>query len=130
VTLVIVSLAHTMRMTRTSIINVMSHPYIEMAFLKGISRWRIVLQHALPNAIAQIVNVIAISLAYLVVGVVVVEVVFVYPGIGGLMVDAVSKRDAPVVQACGLIFSGTYVVLNLVADVFAILANPRLRTPR
>jgi peptide/nickel transport system permease protein len=129
-TLTLVVLAHMMRMTRATIIGVMSHPFVEMAFLKGIPRWRIVVQHALPNALAPIINVVAINLAYLIVGVVVVEVVFVYPGIGQLMVDAVSKRDVPVVQVCGLIFGATYVGLNLVSDMLAILTNPRLRAPK
>jgi peptide/nickel transport system permease protein len=129
-TLTFTVLAHMLRMTRTSIIGVMSHPYIEMAFLNGASATRVVLQHALPNAIAPIVNVVALNLAYLVVGVIVVEVVFVYPGIGQLMVDAVSKRDVPLVQACGLLFGAIYIGLNLVADVIGILADPRLRAPK
>ena len=129
-TLTLVVLAHMMRMTRAAIIGVMSHPFIEMAFLKGLARWRIIVEHALPNALAPIINVVAINLAYLVVGVIVVEVVFVYPGIGQLMVDAVSKRDVPVVQACGLIFAGTYVGLNLLADLLAIVTNPLLRVPK
>lgn len=122
--------AHMLRMTRAAVLAVMASPFIEMAVLKGLATWRIVVQHALPNALAPIANVVAFNLAYLVVGVVVVEVVFVYPGMGQLMVDAVSLRDVPVVQACGLIFAGTYVGLNLVADVAAIVSNPRLRHPR
>jgi peptide/nickel transport system permease protein len=129
-TLVLVVLAHMMRMTRASVIGVMSSPYIEMAVLKGLPNWRVVVQHALPNALAPIINVVALNLAYLIVGIIVVEVVFVYPGIGQLMVDAVSKRDVPVVQACGLIFAATYVSLNMTADLLAILSNPRLRRPR
>jgi peptide/nickel transport system permease protein len=119
-----------LRMTRASVLSIMSQPYIEMAFLKGLTRSRIVIRHALPNAAAPIIAVVALNLAYLIVGVVVIEVVFVYPGIGQLMVDAVSKRDLPVVQACGLIFAGAFVVLNTLADVLAILVNPRLRKPR
>lgn len=129
-TLAFAVLAHMMRMTRASIIGVMSSPFIEMAYLKGLSRWRVVLGHALPNAIAPIVNVIAVNLAWLIIGVIVIEVVFVYPGIGQLMVDAVATRDVPVVQACGLVFAATYVLLNLIADLFAIASNPRLRKPR
>jgi peptide/nickel transport system permease protein len=129
-TLALVVMAHMMRMTRAAVINVMSSPYIEMAELKGISRSRIIFRHALPNALSPIINVIVLNLAYLVVGVVVVEVVFVYPGMGQLMVDAVAKRDVPVVQACGLIFAAAYVLLNLTADVLSIIANPRLRHPR
>ena len=108
----------------------MSQPYIEMAFLKGLTRSQVVLRHALPNAAAPIISVIALNLAYLIVGVVVIEVVFVYPGVGQFMVDGVTKRDLPVVQACGLIFAGAFVGLNTLADVLAILVNPRLRHPR
>jgi peptide/nickel transport system permease protein len=125
-TLVLVIVAHMMRMTRASIINLLASPYIETARLKGVSPSRIILRHALPNAWAPIVTVIAVNLAYLVVGVVVVEVVFVYPGIGQLMVDSVSSRDVPVVQGCALIFGATYIILNLLADIVAIVTNPRL----
>lgn len=130
VTLTLLVTAHMLRMTRASVLAVMSQPYIEMAFLKGLRRSRVIIRHALPNAAAPIIAVVALNLAYLIVGVVVIEVVFVYPGIGQLMVDAVSKRDLPVVQACGLIFSGAFVVLNTAADILAILVNPRLRRPR
>ncbi len=129
-TLSLVVIAHMMRMTRAAIVNVMSSPYIETAELKGLTRARIILRHALPNALSPIINVVVINLAYLVVGVVVVEVVFVYPGMGQLMVDAVAKRDVPVVQACGIIFAATYVLLNLTADVLSILSNPRIRHAR
>ncbi len=129
-TLTLVIVAHMMRMTRASIINLLASPYIEMAQLKGASRSKVILKHALPNAWAPIATVIAFNLAYLVVGVVVVEVVFVYPGVGQLMVDAVSSRDIPVVQACALIFAGTYIILNLIADVIGIVTNPRLLHPR
>ncbi len=129
-TLTLVIVAHMMRMTRAAIISLLASPYIEMARLKGESPRRIVLRHALPNALAPIATVIAFNLAYLVVGVVVVEVVFVYPGIGQLMVDAVSSRDIPVVQACALIFAATYILLNLAADVIGIVTNPRLLHPQ
>ncbi|MEE4236091.1 MAG: ABC transporter permease [Anderseniella sp.] len=129
-TLTLVIVAHMMRMTRAAIINLLASPYIEMARLKGVSSGKVILKHALPNAWAPIVNVIAFNLAYLVVGVVVVEVVFVYPGIGQLMVDAVSTRDIPVVQACALIFAATYILLNLFADIVSIVTNPRLLHPR
>jgi len=128
-TLVLVVLAHMMRQTRASVLSILASPFIEMAVLKGIPKWRIVLQHALPNALAPIINVVALNLAYLIVGVVVVEV-FVYPGMGQLIVDSVSKRDVPVVQTCGLIFALTYVGLNMIADLLGILSNPRLRHPR
>ncbi|HXU58089.1 MAG TPA: ABC transporter permease, partial [Verrucomicrobiae bacterium] len=129
-TLVMVVLAHMMRLTRAAVISVLSSPFIEMAILKGIPKWRIVLEHALPNALAPIINVVAVNMAYLIVGVVVVEVVFVYLGMGQLMVDSVSKRDVPVVQTCGLIFASAYVLLNMIADLLGILSNPRLRHPR
>ena len=112
-TLTLVVVAHMMRMTRAAIINLLASPYIEMARLKGLKPGRIILKHALPNALAPIINVVVLNLAYLVVGVVLVEVVFVYPGLGQLFVDSVSKRDIPVVQACSLIFAMTYVLLNL-----------------
>jgi peptide/nickel transport system permease protein len=128
ITLVLVVLAHMLRMTRAALLAEMSAPYIEMALLKGLRRRTVVLRHALPNAAAPIIAVIALNLGFLVVGVVVVEVVFVYPGAGQLMVDAVGKRDLPLVQACGLAFAATYVMLNLAADIVAILVNPRLRT--
>ncbi|SDL35366.1 peptide/nickel transport system permease protein [Ensifer sp. YR511] len=129
-TLVLVVLAHMMRMTRAAILNVMSSAYVETAELKGLGMFRIIARHAAPNAVAPVINVIALNLAYLVVGVVVVEVVFVYPGMGQYMVDAVTVRDMPVVQACGLIFAAFYIFLNMAADILAIIANPRLRHPR
>ncbi|MEM1344243.1 MAG: ABC transporter permease [Pseudomonadota bacterium] len=129
-TLVVVVLAHMMRMTRASILNIMQSAYVETAELKGLSPLRIIWKHAAPNAIAPIINVVALNLAYLVVGVVVVEVIFAYPGMGQYFVDAVTVRDMPVVQACGIVFAGVYIVLNMLADVGAILANPRLRHPK
>ena len=129
-TLTLVVLAHMLRMTRAAIINLLSSPYIEMARLKGTRPFRVIFYHALPNAWGPIVNVIALNLAYLVVGVVVVEVVFVYPGLGQLLVDSVSKRDLPVVQACSIIFAAVYILLNLLADIVSIVSNPRLLHPR
>ncbi|RVG22113.1 ABC transporter permease [Sinorhizobium meliloti] len=128
-TLVLAVLAHMMRLTRAAVLNVLARPFIEMAVLKGIPRWRVVLEHAFPNALAPIISVVAINLAWLIVGVVVVEVVFVYPGMGQLMVDAVTNRDVPVVQTCGLIFASVYVFLNMIADMLGTLSNPRLRHP-
>ena len=130
ITLTLVIIAHMMRMTRAAIINLLASPYIEMARLSGASQAEIILKHALPNAWAPISTVIAFNLAYLVVGVVVVEVVFVYPGAGQLMVDAVTSRDIPVVQACCLIFAATYILLNLIADIVGIVTNPKLLHPR
>jgi peptide/nickel transport system permease protein len=125
-TLTLVVTAHMMRMTRAAIINLLASPYIEMARLKGMSPMRVVLRHAVPNALAPIINVVALNLAYLITGVVVVEVVFVYPGLGQLMIDAVSNRDIAVVQAIALIFASAYVLLNLLADVLSTITNPRL----
>jgi len=119
-----------MRMTRAAIINLLASPYIEMARLKGAPAWKVIVKHALPNSWAPIINVVALNLAYLITGVVLVEVVFVYPGIGQLLVDSVTKRDFPIVQACCLIFAATFILLNLAADVGAILTNPRLRHPK
>ena len=129
-TLCFVLLAQMARMTRAAVLNVMSSPYIEMAILKGVPRRRIILRHALFNAIGPIVNIIALNLAYLVSGVVVVEVIFAFPGLAKLMVDGVQVRDMPLVQACGMIFCATYVVLILVSDIASIVSNPRLRHPR
>ena len=128
--LTLVVLAHMMRMTRAAILNVMQSAYIETAELKGLRMLSVIRKHAFPNAVAPIVNVVMINMAYLVVGVVVVEVVFAYPGMGQYLVDHVSKRDVPVVQACGLIFAAVYIGLNLIADIVSILANPRLRHPK
>ena len=128
--LTLVVTAHMMRMTRAAIINLLASPYIEMARLKGLPPLRVIVFHALPNALAPIINVIALNLAYLITGVVVVEVVFVYPGVGQLFVDSVKIRDIPLVQACCLIFAAAYILLNLLADVMSILSNPRLRHPK
>lgn len=129
-TMVLVVVAHMMRMTRAAIINLLASPYIEMARLKGAPAWKVIVKHALPNSWAPIINVVALNLAYLITGVVLVEVVFVYPGIGQLLVDSVTKRDFPIVQACCLIFAATFILLNLAADIGAILTNPRLRHPK
>jgi peptide/nickel transport system permease protein len=129
-TLTFIVTAHMMRQTRAAIINVLASSFIEMATLKGLKRMRVIVLHAFPNALSPVINVVAINLAYLVVGVVIVEVVFVYPGLGQLLVDSVSKRDIPVVQASGLIFAAVYVSLNLLADILSILSNPRMLHPK
>lgn len=126
ITLTLAVAAHVIRLTRAAIVNLMANPYIEMARLKGLKPSRIIVHHALPNALAPIINVVVLNLAYLIVGVVVVEVVFGYPGLGQLLVDAVAKRDIPVVQTTCLIFASTYIVLNLIADVLTIALDPRL----
>lgn len=129
-TLTMVVTAHMMRMTRAAIVNVLASPYVEMARLKGVPPWKVITRHALPNALAPIINVVALNLAYLITGVVVVEVVFVYPGLGQLLVDSVSKRDVTVVQASSLIFAMAYILLNLTADVLSTLSNPRIMHQR
>ena len=128
--LTLVVLAQMMRMTRAAILNLMQSAYIETAELKGLSNFQVIARHAFPNAISPIVNVVMLNLAYLVVGVVVVEVVFVYPGMGQYLVDSVTKRDVPVVLACGVVFAAVYIGLNMVADIVSIVANPRLRHPK
>ena len=129
-TLALAIIGHMTNMTRAALLNVLALPYVEMAVLKGVPHSRVIWRHALPNALAPIINVIAINLAYLVVGVVVVEVVFVYPGMGQYMVDSVAKRDIPVVQASGLIFAAVYIGLNILADLATLVTNPRLRHPK
>jgi peptide/nickel transport system permease protein len=128
--LTLVVLAHMMRMTRAAILNVMQSAYVETAELKGLSAFNVIRKHAFPNAIAPIINVVMLNLAYLIVGVVVVEVIFVYPGMGQYLVDHVTKRDVPVVQAVGLVFAAVYISLHIIADIGAIVANPRLRHPK
>ncbi len=129
-TLTLISVAHLMRMTRASIVNLLASPYIEMAKLKGIKPARVIVKHALPNAWAPIIQVVVLNIAFMVVGVVIIEVVFVYPGLGALMVDSVQLRNMPVVRATAMIFAAAYILLNLLADVLSIIANPRLRHRR
>lgn len=128
VVLTMVMIAHIMRMVRSSVIEVMASDYVQMAMLKGVPYWQIVFRHALPNALLPAINVVALTVAWLLGGVVVVEVVFNYPGLGRTMIDAISDRDLPVVQALAMIVAATYVGVNLAADMLTILLNPRLRT--
>jgi len=127
VTLTIVISAQMIRMSRAAVVETLNTPYVEMALLKGASRGRLVLRHALPNALGPIVNAVALSLSYLLGGVIIVETVFNYPGIAKLMVDAVSTRDLPLIQSCAIIFCFGYLLLTTTADIIAILSNPRLR---
>lgn len=127
VTLCFVVSAQMIRMTRAAVVATLDTPYVEMARLKGASRFRIVFRHALPNALGPIVNAVALSLSYLVGGVIIVETIFTYPGIAKLMVDAVATRDLPLIQTCAMIFCLGYLLLITIADVVALLANPRLR---
>lgn len=129
-TLVLAVLGHMSNMTRAALINAQNAAYVDTALLKGISPSGILLRHVLPNAWGPIINVIVLNLAYLMVGVVIVENVFVYPGLGQYMVDSISKRDVPVIQSCALVLAAIYILLNLLADVVALIANPRLRHAR
>ena len=122
-----VIVAQMLRMTRAAVIDQLSAAYIEMVKLKGATPARMVLAHALPNAVGPIANAVALSLSYLLGGVIIVEVIFNYPGIAKLMVDAVAQRDMPLVQACAMIFCAAYLILVTLADVCSIVANPRLR---
>jgi len=126
-TLSFVIIAQMARMTRAAVVDQVSQPYVEMAILKGASPARIVLRHALPNAAGPIVNAVALSLSYLLGGAIIVETIFNYPGIASLMVDAVTNRDMPLLQACAMIFCCAYLILVLLADVFAIVSSPKLR---
>jgi peptide/nickel transport system permease protein len=126
-TLCCVIVAQMARMTRAAVIDQLTSSYVEMARLKGVRPVRMVLRHALPNAVGPIANAVALSLAYLIGGVIIVESIFNYPGIASLMVDSVTMRDMPVVQACAMLFCACYLVLLTTADVIAILSNPRLR---
>jgi peptide/nickel transport system permease protein len=127
-TLAIVMAVYAVRMLRDNLIEVLDSDYIRMAELKGLSRKRVLLRHALPNALVPTLNITALNLAYLVGGVVVVEKVFSYPGFGSLLVDSLQLRDLPVIEATVMIAAFVYVAANLIADVAAILLNPRLRT--
>ncbi|MBB6559284.1 peptide/nickel transport system permease protein [Acidovorax soli] len=122
-----VIVAQMMRMTRAAVIDQLEAPYIEMVRLKGASPLRMVLAHALPNAVGPIANAVALSLSYLLGGVIVIETIFNYPGIAKLMVDGVIQRDMPLVQTCAMIFCAGYLLLVTLADLCGILANPRLR---
>lgn len=127
ITLSFVVSAQMIRMTRAAVIETINTPYVEMALLKGASRPRMVFRHALPNALGPIANAMALSLSYLVGGVIIVETIFNYPGVAKLMVDAVSTRDLPLIQSCAMIFCFSYLLLTTLADLVAILSNPRLR---
>jgi peptide/nickel transport system permease protein len=130
VTLAAALIAQMARMTRATILNIMGSSYVEMALLKGVRRWRIIFVHAMRNAVGPIANVVALNLAYMVSGVVIVETIFAYPGLAKLIVDAVSSRDFPLVQSCAMVFCTAYIVFMLMADIFAITSNPRLKHPK
>ena len=127
ITLTIVMAVYSIRMLRDSLIDVLNSEYVRMCLLKGLPRVRVVLFHALPNAVVPALNTMALNLAYLIGGVVVVEQVFAYQGLGTLLVDSVALRDAPLIEAVALIVSAIYILANLFADVMAVVLNPRLR---
>jgi peptide/nickel transport system permease protein len=129
-TLVIVVVPYIQRMTRAAMIEALESDYVEMAHLKGVPRWRVILVHALPNALAPIIQVIALTFLYLAGGIVVVEYVFNFPGIGQGLVNAVSDRDIPVIQFSVVALAAFYVSMNILADVIALLVTPRRRFAR
>ena len=128
IALALVMTAHILRMVRTSVIDVMASDYVQMAQLKGVPYWQIVFRHVLPNALLPTINLVALTIAWLLGGTVVIEVVFNYPGLGRLMIQAIYFRDLVTVQAIALILATLYVGLNLFADLLTLVANPRLRT--
>ncbi|MFM9013742.1 MAG: ABC transporter permease, partial [Gemmatimonadota bacterium] len=130
VVLTMVMTAHVLRTVRSSVIETLESDYVQMARLKGVPYWRMVLRHVLPNALLPAINVVALTIAWLLGGGVVVEKVFNYPGLGHYMIDAISDRDLPVVQAIALILAAVYVGVNLAADMLTMVLNPRLRTLR
>ncbi len=120
--------AHMARMVRSSVIQVMSSDYVQMAILKGVPYWKMVFKHVLPNALLPAINVVALTIAWLLGGVVVTEVVFNYPGLGRLVIESISNRDLPVVQALAIILASIYVGINLLADLITLMLNPRLKS--
>jgi peptide/nickel transport system permease protein len=120
--------AHMARMVRSSVIQVMASDYIQMAILKGVPYWKMVFKHVLPNALLPAINVVALTIAWLLGGVVVTEVVFNYPGLGRLVIESISNRDLPTVQALAIILASIYVSINLLADLMTLMLNPRLKT--
>jgi peptide/nickel transport system permease protein len=130
ITLTFVMTAHILRLVRTSMIDVMASDYVQMARLKGVPTIRIVFLHALPNAMLPTINVIALTIAWLLGGVAIIETVFNFPGIGKLLINAIGDQDFPLVQGIAIILAGIYVGVNLIADLLTLVLNPRLRTMR
>ncbi|MEZ5843792.1 MAG: ABC transporter permease [Hyphomicrobiaceae bacterium] len=128
ITVTLVLTAHILRMVRSSVIEVMSSDYVQMARLKGVPYWQIVFRHVLPNALPPAINVVALTIAWLLGGLVVIEIVFNYPGLGRLMIEAITQRELAIVQTVALILALVYVGVNLMADVLTLVFNPRLRT--
>jgi peptide/nickel transport system permease protein len=130
ITLTFIMVAHILRMVRTNMIDVMTSDYVQMARLKGVPERQIVFKHALPNAMLPTINVVAITLAWLLGGVAVIETVFNYPGIGKLMVNSITDRDFPTIMAIAIVLAIVYITVNLAADLLTLVLNPRLRTAR
>ncbi|UCG25334.1 MAG: ABC transporter permease [Chloroflexota bacterium] len=130
ITLTFIMVAHILRMVRTNMIDVMTSDYVQMARLKGVPERQIVFKHALPNAMLPTINVVAITLAWLLGGVAVIETVFNYPGIGKLMVNSITDRDFPTIMAIAVVLAIVYITVNLIADLLTLVLNPRLRTAR
>ena len=130
ITLTFIMVAHILRMVRTNMIDVMTSDYVQMARLKGVPERQIVFRHALPNAMLPTINVVAITLAWLLGGVAVIETVFNYPGIGKLMVNSITDRDFPTIMAIAIVLAIVYITVNLAADLLTLVLNPRLRTAR
>lgn len=129
-TLTLVMVAHILRLVRTSMIDVMISDYVQMARLKGVPARQIVFRHALPNAMLPTINIVALTIAWLLGGVIIIEQVFNFPGIGNLMINGISDRDLALVQAIAIILAAFYVGINLLADLMSLVLNPRLRTAR
>ena len=130
ITLTLIMVAHILRLVRTNMIDVLTSDYVQMAILKGVPHWSIVFKHALPNAMLPTINVVALTLAWLLGGVAIIETVFNYPGIGQLMITAITDRDFGLVQGIAIILAVIYIALNLIADVLSMILNPKLRTAR
>lgn len=130
ITLTFIMVAHILRLVRTNMVDVMVSNYVQMARLKGVPFMKIVFQHALPNAMLPSINVIALTMAWLLGGVAVIETVFNYPGIGKLLVNAIGDRDLALVQGIAIILASIYIGINFTADLLALILNPRLRTSR
>jgi peptide/nickel transport system permease protein len=129
-TLVVVTVPYIIRMTRAAMVEALASDYVEMARLKGLPWRRVLVVHALPNAVPPVVQVLGLTFLYLAGGIVVVEYVFAFPGIGQSLVNAVTNRDVPVIQMIVLLLAGFYVLVNIMTDVIALLATPRRRLPR
>jgi peptide/nickel transport system permease protein len=129
-TLTFVMVAHILRLVRTNMIDVMVSDYVQMARLKGVPTIKIVFKHALPNAMLPTINIIALTIAWLIGGVAIVETIFNYPGIGSLMIHGITDKDLPLIQGIAIILSAIFIVINLIADLLSLFLNPRLRSER